>query len=122
VVRVAAGIEEGDAPESARDRIAALVAGLDEGPVIADRVAQMIGLAPSDTAGEELFWGFRRLLETVARRRPLVVLFDDIHWAEPTMLDLIEHVADWARDAPMLVVCLSRPDLLDRRQSWAGGR
>jgi class 3 adenylate cyclase/tetratricopeptide (TPR) repeat protein len=122
VVRAAAGIAEGDAPESARDRIAALVTALDEGPVIADRVAQMVGLAPSDAAGEELFWGFRRLLETLARRRPLVVLFDDIHWAEPTMLDLVEHVADWARDAPMLVVCLTRPDLLDRRPTWGGGK
>jgi class 3 adenylate cyclase/tetratricopeptide (TPR) repeat protein len=122
VVRAAAGIGEEDAPESARGRIASLLTGLDEGPVVADRVAQMIGLAPSEAAGEELFWGFRRLLETLARRRPLVVLFDDIHWAEPTMLDLIEHVADWARDAPMLVVCLSRPDLLDRRATWGGGK
>jgi class 3 adenylate cyclase/tetratricopeptide (TPR) repeat protein len=122
VVRAAAGIGEGDAPESARDRIAALVSGLDEGPVIADRVAQMVGLAQSDAAGEELSWGFRRLLETLARQRPLVVLFDDIHWAEPTMLDLIEHVADWVRDAPMLVVCLSRPELLDRRATWGGGK
>ena len=49
-------------------------------------------------------------------------MFEDIHWAEPTFLDLIEHVADWARDAPILLVCLARTELLDQRRAWAGGK
>ena len=68
-------------------------------------------------------WAVRRLFEALARRRPLVAAFDDIHWAEPAMLDLIEHVAANAR-APILIVCLARGDLLERRPGWAaaGGR
>ena len=56
------------------------------------------------------------------RRPPSVCVFDDLHWAEPTFLDLVDHVADWSRDAPILLLCIARPDLLDRRQTWAGGK
>ena len=52
----------------------------------------------------------------------MVVVFDDIHWGEPTFLDLIEHVADWSRDAPILLLCLARPDLLEVRPGWGGGK
>jgi predicted ATPase len=64
----------------------------------------------------------RRLFERLAREQPLVVLVDDVHWAEPTFLDLVEHVADLSRDAPILLLCLARPDLLDARASWGAGR
>jgi class 3 adenylate cyclase/tetratricopeptide (TPR) repeat protein len=64
----------------------------------------------------------RRLFEEVATHRPLVVVFDDVQWGEPTFLDLIEHVADWSRDAPILLLCLARPDLLDLRPGWGGGK
>ena len=60
-----------------------------------------------------MFWAIRRLFEHVARERPLVVVIEDIHWAEPTLLDLIEHVADWSRDVPLLLLCPARPELLD---------
>jgi tetratricopeptide (TPR) repeat protein len=68
-------------------------------------------------------WAVRRLFEAMARRRPLVVVFDDIHWAEPAMLDLIEHVAAQAA-GPILIACVTRGDLLERRPGWAdaGGR
>jgi class 3 adenylate cyclase/tetratricopeptide (TPR) repeat protein len=71
---------------------------------------------------EETFLAVRRFLESLARERPLVVVFEDIHWAEPTLLDLIDHVADWSRDAPILVACLARPELLDARPAWGGGK
>ena len=64
----------------------------------------------------------RRLLETGARRHPLVVVFDDLHWAEPTFLDLVEHVADWSRDAPIFLLCLARPELHDSRRAWGGDK
>ena len=64
----------------------------------------------------------RKLLEAQARERPLVVVFDDLHWAEPTLLDLVEHIADWCRDAPILLICLARPELLDDRPGWGGGK
>ena len=52
----------------------------------------------------------------------MVVVFDDIHWGEPTFLDLVEHVADWSRGASILLLCMARPDLLDERPAWAGGK
>ena len=67
----------------------------------------------------EIAWGFRKLFEALARERPLIVALDDIHWAEPTLLDLIEYVANFAHDAPLLLLCLARPDLYERRQGWA---
>jgi class 3 adenylate cyclase/tetratricopeptide (TPR) repeat protein len=74
------------------------------------------------TSREEIAWAFRSMLETVAAERPLVCVFDDIHWGEETFLDLVEHVADLSRDAPILLLCMARPDLLDRRPGWAGGK
>ena len=64
----------------------------------------------------------RKLFETLARQRPLVLVLDDIHWGEATFLDLVDHIADWARDAPMLLLCMARPDLLDVRPAWGGGK
>jgi len=64
----------------------------------------------------------RKLFESVATSRPLVVVLDDVQWGEPTFLDLIEHVADWSRDAPIMLLCLARPDLLDLRPGWGGGK
>jgi len=70
---------------------------------------------------EETAWAVRKLLESAANERPLVAVLDDLHWAEPTLLDLVEHVADLARNAPILLLCMARPDLLDRRPGWSGG-
>jgi tetratricopeptide (TPR) repeat protein len=70
---------------------------------------------------EEIAWATRRFLEARARDQTLVVVFDDIHWGEGTFLDLIAHVAEWSRDASILLLCMARPDLLDVRPSWAGG-
>ena len=63
----------------------------------------------------------RKLFESSAERAPLVVVFDDLHWGEPALLDLIEHVADLSRGAPILILCLARPELLDARLGWGGG-
>ena len=82
----------------------------------------MIGVAEAVGAAEEGFWAVRRLFEALARRRPLIVVFDDLNWSEPTLLDLIEHVAEYAHDTPILLVCLSRPELLDVRRGWSGGK
>src|SRR5215211_9128319 len=68
-------------------------------------------------AVEETFWAARKLLERMAARRPLVVVFEDIHWAELTFLDLIEHLLR-SGEGPMLLVCLARQDLLDLREDW----
>ena len=71
---------------------------------------------------DEIALETRRILERLARERPLLVVFDDLQWSEPTFLDLIDHISDLARDAPMLLVCLARPELLDLRPAWGGGK
>jgi tetratricopeptide (TPR) repeat protein len=121
IVRQAAGIEDGDDAETERGRIDAFVAGLPEAAAIARGLVGLIGLE-SSAAQEELVWSFRRALEHLADRGPLVVLVDDIHWADPTLLDLVESVADLARDSPILFVCPARPEFLDDRPTWGGGK
>ena len=71
---------------------------------------------------EETFWAYRKLFEALARERALVLVLEDIHWAEPTLLDLVEHIIEWTRDTPMLLLCLARPELLDERPGWPGER
>src|SRR3954449_5880251 len=70
---------------------------------------------------EALFSAARASVEAIARRRPLVLAIDDIHWADEGMLDLIDHLTRWVR-APLLLVCLTRDELLERRPGWGGGR
>jgi predicted ATPase len=87
----------------------------------ADRVAQLLG-AGGEAVAEETLWAVRKLFESMATSRPVVFVIDDIQWAEPTMLDLIEYIADWSRDAPILLACMARPELLEQRPSWGGGK
>ena len=82
----------------------------------------LLGESEQATSADEIAWAFRRLLEERARERPLVCVFDDLHWGEETFLDLVEHVADLSRGAPILLLCLARPELLDRRPGWGGGK
>ena len=88
----------------------------------AARAEDELDAALAAPGAEETFLLIRKLLERLARERPLVLIVDDIHWAEPTLLDLLEHLTDWTRDAPILLLCLARPDLVDKRPAWGGGR
>jgi class 3 adenylate cyclase/predicted ATPase len=88
-------------------------------PRAAAAIAAMLGESDEPVAADEIAWAFRKLLEECS---PVVCVLDDLHWAEPTLLDLVDHVANWSRDAPILLVCIARPELLDRRPTWAGGK
>jgi class 3 adenylate cyclase/tetratricopeptide (TPR) repeat protein len=121
VVKEAAGLDDFDAPEEIERKICAILNDGERGAACAT-LAQLFGAADHDSAAEETFWAVRRFLESVAQTGPLAVVFDDIHWGEPTFLDLIEHIADWSRDAPILVLCMARPELLDARPVWGGGK
>jgi class 3 adenylate cyclase/tetratricopeptide (TPR) repeat protein len=92
----------------------------DESELVASRVGRAAGFAPGPVTVEETRWAVRKLLEAVARERPLVVVIEDIHWAAPSLLDLLVSVATLAGDAPLLLLCLARPELLDQRPSWRG--
>jgi class 3 adenylate cyclase/tetratricopeptide (TPR) repeat protein len=82
----------------------------------------LLGETELAASAEEIAWGFRKLLEQEAQQQPLVCVLDDLHWAEEMLLDLVEHVADLSRDAPILLLCMARPELLERRPSWGGGK
>ena len=85
-------------------------------------LASLLGNSDAVTTADDIAWEFGKTLEEAAAERPLVCVLDDLHWAEPTLLDLVEHVAEWSRNAPILLLCMARPELLDRREAWAGGK
>jgi tetratricopeptide (TPR) repeat protein len=80
------------------------------------------GTSDVQVSPEEIAWAFRKLAEELASARPVVCVFDDLHWAEPVFLDLVEHVADLSRGFPILLLCMARPELLDSRPGWGGGK
>jgi class 3 adenylate cyclase len=122
IVAQAAGIEDRHEVDEARALIARTISGDDSAEVIADRIAEVLGFIDATGSADEGLWAVRRFLEIVAQTKPLLVVIDDIHWAEPALLDLIEHIADWSREAPILLLCLARQDLLDVRTTWGGGK
>ncbi|HEX2027346.1 MAG TPA: adenylate/guanylate cyclase domain-containing protein [Nitriliruptorales bacterium] len=122
VLRDAAGIKEGDSPEEARVRLTELLPAGEEWTPVADRLAPLLRLAETTPGIQETFWAVRKLLEALAAARPLVVVFDDIHWGEPTFLDLLDYLVDWIRDVPVLLLCLARPELLEARPTLAAAR
>ncbi len=89
---------------------------------VGDSLRSLVGDSDEATSADEIAWAFRRLLEERAREQPLVCVLDDLHWGEETFLDLVEQLADLSRDAPILLLCLSRPELVVRRPSWGGGK
>jgi class 3 adenylate cyclase/tetratricopeptide (TPR) repeat protein len=113
ITRQIAGDDEGRTAVLAREPDAA---------AISQRLAVALGTSDERASPEEIAWAFRKLFEAVGRKKPLLLVVDDIHWAEPTLLDLLEYVVSFASDSPILLLCLARPDLFDARPSWAAPR
>jgi len=123
MVKDAAGIVDQDTEADAHNKITALLDGSRDASLVATVVAATVGLEAHEGTPTETFWSIRKLFEGIARDRPLIAVFEDIHWAERTLLDLIEDVADRAKDAPILLLCTTRPELLETRANWgATGR
>jgi tetratricopeptide (TPR) repeat protein len=114
-IRAAARIDADDSADVARAKLAALLRGEDDAADIEARIGGALGLPGAPAGREETFWAIRKLFEALARRRPLVVVLDDLHWAEETLLELVDHLAGWTRGVPLLLVCAARPELLERR-------
>ena len=110
----------GAAQGDVRGWLLAVVEGDDEGTLVADRLAVATGTTEGAATTDEIFWATRVLFERLARVRPLVVVVDDLQWAEPTFLDLLEHVAYLARSAPILFVHIARPEFAAQRPQWPG--
>src|SRR5215212_5804354 len=121
IVRRAAEIKTADSPEQAEAKLEELL-GVPDADEVADRLGRLIGLSPAPVTSEDAVWAVRRFLEVLAERHPLVVVVDDLHWARPALLDLLEQVVALAREAPILLVAVARPELLEQRPGWSGGR
>jgi predicted ATPase/class 3 adenylate cyclase len=113
-----ARVDADEPREAAAEKVAILLDGADDGPMLIDRVSAATGLGGNTPAMQETFWAIRRLIEWVARHRPLVLTFDDIQWAEPAFLDLLDFIVRSMQRVPVLVVCLARNDLLEEHPEW----
>jgi class 3 adenylate cyclase len=127
IVKSHAGILESDDADTAATKLAATIASLvddeQERAWLTLRVRPLIGLDVDERVDRgEAFAAWRRLLEAAAEQRPLVLVFEDLHWADDGLLDFVDHLADWATTVPMLIVATARPELLDRRANWGGGK
>jgi len=114
MVVAAAEVLEDDSPQVARERILACVGDDD----VADRLASATGLSATQFPLHEIYWGARRFMQLLAREGPVVAMIDDIHWAEPAFLDLLEHLLETIDDAPVLMLATARHELLEERANW----
>ncbi len=122
ILRSVAGIGETDPSDQVREKLAALVPEDDpDRERLVERSAGVLGVVEPASA-QETFWALRRGVEFLARERPLVLVLDDLHWGQPMLLDLVEHLVEWVRDAPVLLVALARPELRDARDALVSGR
>jgi class 3 adenylate cyclase len=126
IVKAHAGILESDDATTAEKKLDAMVEDLTEDETdrewLVRQTRPLVGLEAERAEREEAFAAWRRLLEAAAERRPLVLVFEDLHWADDGLLDFVDHLADWATTVPLLIVATARPELLDRRPGWGGGK
>jgi class 3 adenylate cyclase/tetratricopeptide (TPR) repeat protein/type II secretory pathway predicted ATPase ExeA len=123
IVKQVAGAADVDEGAMLRSRIEAVLGDAAEAPQVARQLAAVVGSADERApALEEIYRAVRKLLEAAARKRPVVAVIEDVHWAELELLDLIEYVVDHSISSPFMFVCEARPELLDRRPGWDGRR
>jgi class 3 adenylate cyclase/tetratricopeptide (TPR) repeat protein len=130
IVKAQAAILETDTAEIAEQKLLEMVGELlgaaSDRPWVERHVRPLAGVAgETDTTADrrnEAFSAWRRLLEALAEQRPLVLVFEDLHWADDGLLDFVDYLADWVATVPMLIVATARPELLDRRPGWGGGK
>ena len=121
VVKRACGIGDDDPRDKARSKIEDAVAGAEDASLIAERLADLLGVDGGTAELQEMFWAIRKFLEWLGRSRPVVIMLDDLQWAESALLDLVEYLASWTRDTGLFIICVARPDLLDVRPQWGSG-
>jgi DNA-binding SARP family transcriptional activator len=98
--------------------LSTVLAETDDDDAVAKRLTAAVGLSDQTLPAQEISWGTRRFLEVLGEKRPVVVVLEDLHWAEDTFLELVEHVAQSAEGASILLICIARPDLLERHANW----
>src|ERR671930_86021 len=115
-----AGILESDAPAEAERKLTEAVGS----ERILESLRPLVGLAAEGEGGDraERFAAWRQFFESIADERPTVLVFEDLHWADDDLLDFVDHLVDWSSGVPLLIVCTARPELLERRPGWGGGK
>jgi class 3 adenylate cyclase/tetratricopeptide (TPR) repeat protein len=130
IVKAQAGIHEQDPPEEAAAKVRTAVSDLltESGDLswVESNLLSLIGLgSESELGGDrrgQAFAAWRLFFEAMADRRPFVLVFEDLHWADESLLDFVDELVDWVSDVPLLVVATARPELLERRPGWSGGK
>jgi class 3 adenylate cyclase len=126
IVKAQAGINENDAPAVVAEKLRESVASAvdeQERDWVAGHLAPLLGLSEEAALDrQEAFAAWRLYLEGLAEQQPLVLVFEDLHWADDGLLDFVDHLAEWASGVPLLVLATARPELLDRRPNWGGGK
>ena len=121
MVKIAAGITDDDPVHEAVAKLRACCGD----DAVADLLALAVGVLEgieAERSQQEIAWAAHEWAAELADAQPLILVFEDVHWAEDPLLELIEHLAERVKDAPLLIVCLARPELLDIRPGWGGGR
>ena len=121
MVKSSAGISDDDPLDEARAKLRACC----EDEAVADLLGLAVGVLEAVEgmrAQQEISWASRAWAEQLAEAQPLVLLFEDVHWGEEPLLELVEHLAAWVREVPLLLLCIARTELLDVRPTWGGGR
>jgi len=129
IVKSHAGILENDNPDDAAAKLSDAVESVVEDHIERDwiraRLAPLVGLGAAEgspTERDESFAAWRSFLESIAASGPLVLVIEDMHWADLAMLAFVEHLSEWATGVPMLVLCTARPELYEREPAWGGGK
>src|SRR6478609_6615679 len=121
MVKASAGISDDDPLEMAFEKLRETC----ENEAVADLLGLAVGVLEAvegERSQQDIAWAVRSWIEQLAAAQPLVLVFEDVHWGEEPLLEVIEHLASWVRSAPVLLLCLARPELLDARPAWGGGR
>ena len=121
MVKASAGITDDDPLETAQQKLRDCC----EDEAVADLLGLAVGVLEAvegERGQQEIAWAARTWTEQLAQAQPLVLVFEDVHWGEEPLLELIEHLAASVREAPLLLLCLARSELLDVRPGWGGGR
>jgi class 3 adenylate cyclase/tetratricopeptide (TPR) repeat protein len=120
MVKAAAGISDDDPVEEAYEKLRECC----EDEAVADLIGLAVGVLEAverQASPQEISWAAREWASRLAEAQPLVLVFEDIHWAEEPLLELVENLSAGVRDAPLFIVCLARPELLDVHEDWGGG-
>jgi class 3 adenylate cyclase len=123
MVKAHAGILESDSDEEVEAKLARALEGFDDAAWVHSHLRPLVGQS-GEVAGsrDEAFAAWRRFFEALAEERPLVLVFEDLQWADDGLLDFIEYLVDWVKGVPLLILCTARLELLERRPGWGGGK